>query len=143
MWKKKVDVFVCILFLVMVSIPIVNADYIKYPKEDGPYSVIIRGRNVKPGMGGTGDFDYFKNHTGPFWDIPYPWTINYDFGKFTTFIVNGTLQNMKNRSSHFKIELLGFKGFAPTSNMMILAIFTHRNFVIGICDEIKVIDLWW
>jgi len=141
MWKKKVGVFACILFLLMVSIPIVNADFITYPKENGPYSVVIRGRHVKAGMGGSIDLD--SSHIGPFWNISYPLGINYDFGKFTTFIVNGTLQNMKDRSSHFKIKLLGFKGFAPTLNMMVLAIFTHKNFVIGICDEIKVIDLYW
>jgi len=42
MWKKIVGMFVCILFLVIASTAIVNADFIKYPKEDGPPLVVIQ-----------------------------------------------------------------------------------------------------
>ena len=146
MWKKIVGVFVCILFLVMVSIPIVNAETIIYPKEDGPYFVYISGRTRSMGWFVDKEHEeykeYFNNHTSPFWNIPYPCAIHYDFGKFTTFIVNGILQNTKNLSSRFQIKLKGFKGYAPTHDMMILKLLIGRLRIIGICDEIRVEQFW-
>ena len=66
MKKELIGIILCIIFLlVLMSIPCVNADTIKYPKEEGPYFVYIGGKNVG-GVGASGSVDY-RNHTFPFW----------------------------------------------------------------------------
>ena len=139
--NKKVGVFVSILFLVMVFIPIVNADTIIYPKENGPYSVIITGRNID-GFAVKGDID---DHTSPFWNLTYPMALNYGCLRFTIFIVNGKLQNMISLFPFYNIELSGFKGFAPTDWMMSLKeVLINKLWIIGKCEEIRVWDIpWW
>jgi hypothetical protein len=139
MWKKIVGVFVCILFLVMISIPIVKADTKIFPKEDGPYSVILTGRNII-GFVVRGDID---NHPSPFWNLTYPTALDYGCLRFTIFIVNGKLQNMINMFPFYSIELRGFKGFAPTERMMSLSELIGRLWIIGTCDEIIVTELTW
>jgi hypothetical protein len=133
----KVVFTVCIIcFLVLVSVPVVNSGRVWYLKEDGPYFVYISGKN----WGTMSGYKDFINHSLPFWYLIYPDYIAYQYEIFSILIVNGTLQNIKNVSFPASITLFGFKGFAPTMGMIVLKALIGRVRVVGMCDEILVVN---
>ena len=133
MMKKCLAVGV-ICLLMLVAIPIVNGEWIEYPKEDGPYTVIICGPIRGFGFNGHVDFYSYK---WPFWNLNYSQKISYKFRILSVFLVNETLQKIKYPAL---IELYGFKGFAPTFLMLSSKLSIGRCRVIGECDEIFVVD---
>jgi len=129
----------------LVTVPMVSGEWIRYPKEEGPYTVLIMGNSS--GMGG-GLSTVFR--LVPFWFLFYPRSIEWDFDEDSVFFVNGEKQDILYPA---QIDLGGFKGYGQTAYMMILkhniAAFMGfltgfmpdpRARVIGLCADILVID---
>jgi len=141
---KKGMVVGVIFLLLLVSLPIVSSEQILYPKEEGPYKVIIIGPSN--GMGG-GIYTFFL-HFWPLWFLPYPLNVDWHFDPGSVFFVNGEKQNITYPA---QIELRGFKGYGPSFYMMVLKGYgekfililtgflpTMRARVAGQCTEIMV-----
>ena len=142
--KKGLAVGV-ICLLMLVTVPMVSGEWIRYPKEEGPYTVLIMGNSS--GMSG-GISTIFR--LIPFWFLFYPRHIGYDFDENSVFFVNGEKQDILYPAD---IDLGGFKGYGQTAYMMILkhnaAAFmgfltgfmpNPRARVSGLCADILVID---
>ncbi len=135
-----------IFLLMLVSIPMVCGEDILYPKEEGPYNVLIFGKST--GMGG-GLFDMFI-HFWPLWFKFYPSSINWDFEEGSVFYVNGEKQDIVYPA---QIWISGFKGYGQSFHMLLLkdkvailmgfftsSMPTTRARIIGRCDEIELKD---
>ncbi len=144
MMKKCLAVGV-ICLLMLVTVPMVSGEWIRYPKEEGPYTVLIMG-NCSGMSGGTSTI--FR--INPFWFLFWPRSIGYGFDNDSVFFVNGEKQDILYPAD---IDLGGFKGYGQTAYMMILkhnvAAFmgfltgfmpSPRARVIGLCADILVID---
>ena len=144
MLKKGLAVGV-ICLLMLVTVPIVSGEWIRYPKEEGPYTVLIMGNSS--GMSG-GQSTIFR--LIPFWFLFWPRHIGYDFDNDSVFFVNGEKQDILYPA---QIDLGGFKGYGQTAYMMILkyrvAVLiasltgfmpSPRARVSGLCADILVID---
>lgn len=143
----KKGLAVGIFFLLMlVSIPIINGEWIEYPKEEGPYNVLISGTC----LGMAGSFYTLLIHFLPLWLLFYPLHIEWDFEENTTFYVNGEKQDIVYPA---QIRLSGFKGYGTSIHMLMLKIKVAilmdsfpgflpipRARVIGQCAEIIVHD---
>jgi hypothetical protein len=142
---KKGLILGIIFLLMLVSLPIVSSQRILYPKEEGPYTVIIMGPSN--GMSG-GFFPFF--HVLPLWLLFYPLDIGWDFDPDSVFFVNGEKQDIVYPA---QIELSGFKGYGHTIYMLMVKGFataylgsvigfmpSPRARVIGLCTEILVYD---
>ncbi len=145
MLKKGLVVGVIFLFM-LVSLPFVSGEEIFYPKEEGPYSVLIFGKCT--GMGG-GFYTVFF-HFWPVWLLLYPLDIGWYFDPGSSFFVNGEKQQIVYPAD---IELRGFKGYGASTLMIVVKYFgfaflaplvgfmpTARTRVIGLCTEIAVHD---
>ncbi|UCF12707.1 MAG: hypothetical protein JSW06_00215 [Thermoplasmatales archaeon] len=134
-----------VCFLMLVTVPMVSGEWIRYPKEEGPYTVLIMGNCS--GMSG-GQSTIFR--LIPVWFLFYPRHIGYDFDNDSVFFVNGEKQDILYPA---QIDLSGFKGYGPTIYMGILkyefAAFigfltgfmpSPRARVVGLCAELLVID---
>ncbi|UCF12883.1 MAG: hypothetical protein JSW06_01165 [Thermoplasmatales archaeon] len=134
-----------ICLLMLVTVPMVSGERIHYPREEGPYTVLIMGNCS--GMGGGISTIWRIN---PFWFLFYPRYIQYDFDNDSIFFVNGEEQDILYPAC---IDLAGFKGYGQTTYMMILkwrvATFMYfltgflvypRARVGGLCAEIYVWD---
>jgi hypothetical protein len=134
-----------ICLLMLVSIPMVSGEDIRYPREEGPYTVVIMGNCS--GMGGA-IITIFR--INPFWFLFYPRSIQYHFFEPSVFLVNGEEQDILYPAS---IDLRGFKGYGQTIYMMMLKfnvakfiyLLTGFNLypkarVSGLCAEILVSD---
>ncbi|UCD14562.1 MAG: hypothetical protein JSW60_03850 [Thermoplasmatales archaeon] len=136
-----------ICLLMLVSIPMVSGEDILYPKEEGPYNVLIIGKCS--GMGG-GLFTVFR--LVPLWFLFYPRSIMWHFQPDSVFFVNGEKQDIVYPAF---IWLGGFKGYGTTIHMILLkhsgAIlatiligpltgFIPRARVVGRCTDILVSD---
>ncbi len=143
--KKLLTVGV-ICLLILVSIPIVSGEDIRYPKEEGPYNVIICGKST--GMGGR--FSTMLFHFWPLWFKFYPNGVNWHFQPDSVFFVNGEKQDII-YPAH--IWLYGFKGYGQSFHMLLLkdkvailigfligSMPTTRARIIGQCAEIQVSD---
>ena len=135
-----------ICLLLLVSIPMVSSEDILYPKEEGPYNLLIFGKST--GMGG-GLFTMFI-HFWPLWFKFYPSSINWDFEEGSVFYVNGEKQDIVYPA---QIWISGFKGYGQSFHMLLLkvkvailisfltgSIPTTRARIIGRCDEIELKD---
>ena len=145
MFRKGLAVGV-ILLLMLVSIPMVSGEDILYPKEEGPYDVLIFGKST--GIGG-GLFAMFI-HFWPLWFNFYPSGINWDFEEGSVFYVNGEKQDIVYPA---QIWISGFKGYGHSFHMLLLkdkaVILVYRltGFmpntrarVLGRCAEIQISD---
>ncbi len=134
-----------ICLLMLVTVPMVSGEWIRYPKEEGPYTVLIMGNSS--GMSG-GISTIFR--LIPFWFLFYPRSIGYGFDNDSVFFVNGEKQDILYPAD---IDLVGFKGYGQTAYMMILKwevavliasltgfLVYPRARVSGRCAEILVID---
>jgi hypothetical protein len=142
---RKVLAVVIICLLMLVTVPMVSGELIRYPREEGPYTVLIMGKCS--GMGG-GQSTIFR--LLPVWFLFYPRHIEWDFDEDSVFFVNGEKQDILYPA---QIDLIGFKGYGPTIYMGILkhnaaafmAFLTGfmpypRARVIGLCAMIIVED---
>ena len=140
--KKGLAVGV-ICLLMLLSIPMVSGEDIRYPREEGPYNVFICGKSE--GFGG-GPYTFF--HLLPFWILLYPQSVSYHFEEGSVFFVNGEKQDIV-YPAH--IWLSGFKGYGQTIYMILLkdaasafiglltgSFLIPRARVIGLCSEIIV-----
>lgn len=143
---KKGMIIGVIFLLMLVSIPMVSGEDILYPKEEGPYNVLIFGGC--PGMGGG--FYTCLLHFWPLWFLIYPLQIMWHFNPDSVFFVNGETQDIIYPAT---IWLEGFKGYGTSIHMTIvkqygLAFFypltgfmpISKARVIGRCTEIVVSD---
>jgi len=133
-----------ICLLILVSIPVVYGEDILYPKEEGPYNVVISGKSE--GMGG--EINVMFLHCLPLWFLFYPSGIQWHFQPESVFLVNGEKQDIVYPAS---IWLGGFKGYGQSFHMLLLkdkvAILigfltgfmpTPKARIIGRCAEIQV-----
>ena len=123
----------------LISFPIVTSEFIEYPKEQGPYTVIVTGKTYGGGVSKPffwdpeigfqlGQFCKYKNPYGP----------EYNMLNKSIFIVNGEIQKYEFPA---QIALKGLKGFAPAINHLNFKILTGgRIRVFGVCE---VIYLWY
>ena len=109
--KGLVTGIICLLML--VSFPMVTGEDILYPKEEGPYNVLISGKCT--GMGGR-LYPMFL-HPSPLWLLVYPLSIEWHFYEDYVFFVNGEKQDIDYR---VQIDLTGFKGYGPSFYMLLL-----------------------
>jgi hypothetical protein len=84
--------------LILISLPMVTSEFIEYPLEDGPYTVIIIGKTY----GGAVSKPLFWDHEigfqlGPFCKYKYPFGPEYNMLNRSIFIVNGKIRSKKNR----------------------------------------------
>ena len=144
MLKKGIVVGV-IFLLLLVSLPIVSSEQILYPKEEGPYKVIIIGPSN--GMGGR---LVTLIHILPLWLFLYPLNVEWDFDNGSVFFINGEKQDIAYPA---QIGFYGFIGYGQTSYMLMLKGYTAgyihyltgimptlRARVIGLAQEIIVDD---
>ena len=129
MLKKSIVVGIfCVLML--VSIPIVSGVQYLYPKEEGPYTILITGT--------PGSIGYEENLPKilPFLDLEYPEKIVISFFMLPMFFVNGELQPVDFPA---QIRLYGFRGFCPPLSVIM---FKHLVFgrirIFGVSDEMIV-----
>ena len=141
-----------IILLMLVSIPIVSGELIRYPKEEGPYDVRIIG----PCSGIGGDILSYYIHFWPFWFLPNIFFIGWHFESGTVFTVNGEVQDILYPAD---IDLDGFQGYGQSVLMfnlkgilefglglILLAlgltsfIPNQRARIFGRCDSLSVFD---
>jgi len=99
-----------ICLLMLVSIPIISGETIRYPREEGPYNVLIFGKCT--GMGG-GTYTFWL-HFSPLWFLFYPLSVDWHFEEGSSFYVNGELQEIVYPA---QIDLCGFKGYGQSTYM--------------------------
>lgn len=133
-----------ILFFILMIIPIVTADDIEYPMEDGPYIVFISGKCYGGLIPGPINVEWLllkeEGYTraiqfGPFhlyW--MYPYGPDYTMEEGSIFFVNGQKQDI---DYPVTIELMGFRGYAPAVFLWALKMAFGRIRVIGICKAIN------
>ncbi|MFW6121220.1 MAG: hypothetical protein ACOC80_10045 [Petrotogales bacterium] len=136
-----------ICLLILVSIPMVSGEDILYPREEGPYNVIISGKCS--GMGG-GLYTSLL-HFWPLWFLIMPFLhIMWHFQPGSVFFVNGEKQDIVYPAT---IWLDGFKGYGQSLHMFVSKEYasafiylltgfqpTPRARVIGRCAEVQVSD---
>jgi hypothetical protein len=136
-----------ICLLTLMSIPMVSGEDILYPREEGPYNVIISGECN--GMGG-GLYTTLL-HFWPLWFLIAPFEhIMWHFQPDTEFFVNGEKQEIVYPAT---IWLDEFKGYGQSLHMWLLKdyvsafIYLGTGFTpppkareIGRCAEIHVSD---
>ena len=124
-----------ICLLMLVSFPIVNAEEIIYPKEDGPYSIYLHGKSD----GGGGEFANLLRIL-PFWYLKYPKFIQYHILSLSWFFVNGTSQEIPDPEEIYFFSFYGFKGYGPSYLIMpYVSWLVGGIHVFGNCDEIRVL----
>ena len=136
---KKALIFIIITFFILVSLPIISSEFVEYPLEDGPYTVIMIGKTYD----GSVSKPFFWNpeiglQLGPFCKYKYPYGPGYNMLNGSIFIVKGKIQKYEYPA---QIGLKGFIGFAPAINHLTLKILSGGKIrILGTCD---VIYLWY
>ena len=144
-YLKKGVIAGVIFLLILVSIPMISGKEIIYPREEGPYNIIIKGRS-------NGFSSRFITFFSPFplrFQLYLGW-IYYSFEEKSGFFVNGEKQDIEFPAD---FEITSFKGLGPTLYNMILKDYLFDMFwaitgldlyipslVIGKCAEIRVFD---
>ena len=139
---KKCMVVGVICLLMMVAIPLVNAEY-DYPKDEGPYTVFIDGEcdgGAIPSLF-TFSIKYFFRYgflpgmqIGPFNYWLWPEGPSYHMREGSIFIVNGEVQDVE---YPVQFQLRGFKGYAPASPLWFTkAMLNGKIRIFGVCEEI-------
>ena len=142
--KKGITAGVICLFI-LLSIPMVSGKEIIYPREEGPYNIIIKGGCT--GIGGR--YTALFNPT-PLRFRLYFGGIYYYFEENSEFYVNGEKQDIIFPAD---VDITSFKGLSVTLYKMnlkcflsaIMFFFTGSQYyipsrVIGRCAEIRVVD---
>jgi hypothetical protein len=107
---------IAVIFLIMqMSFHSISSERIEYPKEEGPYNVIIRGTC----LGMAGSFYTLLIHFPPLWLLFYPMHIEWDFEENSTFHINNEKQDIQFPA---QIRLSGFKGYGTSIHMIMLKI---------------------
>ncbi|MBE3137475.1 MAG: hypothetical protein IMZ43_08840 [Thermoplasmata archaeon] len=131
---KKALIIGVICLLMLVSIPIVTAK--EYPKEEGPYNIILQGKCF--GNGGYGK----SIHLGPFWYLDENSSIEFSGFVGTTCIISGDniYAEFCELNLTTNICLVGFKGYAPGFALWFMKALTPlaKIRIIGTCSEISV-----
>ena len=127
---KKGFVVIIICFFLLVTIPTVNSEWIRFPKSEGPYNVIVGGspQSVE-GM------TYFTQNN-PFWNLEFNETIGFSF-LLPMIFINGEFLSLTPYCS--VIRFYGFKGYCP-GGLPFRTIFYGRIRIIGQCEELLIID---
>jgi hypothetical protein len=100
--KSLIVGIICLLMLLFT--PIVNSVEHLYPKEDGPYNILIIG---KPGS--ISNRENFPKLL-PFLNLKHPESIAINFFKPSLFLVNGRLQKVNFTA---RIDIFGYRGYCP------------------------------
>jgi hypothetical protein len=118
----------------LVSIPIVTAK--EYPKEGGPYKIILQAKCF--GNGGSGPDKLI--HFGPFWYLDDASISFHGFLGATCFISNDTTSEICELNLTTNLDLYGFKGYAPGFGIWLVKalIPLAKIRIIGTCSEILV-----
>jgi hypothetical protein len=141
-----------IILLMLVTIPLVSGELIRYPKEEGPYDVSIFG----PCSGISGELYTYYIHFWPFWFLPNILNIGWHFEPGTVFTVNGEVQDILYPAD---IDLDGFQGYGQSvfmfnlKHILELGLFLifltlgitgfipyQRARIIGRCDSLSAFD---
>jgi len=140
---KKCLVVGVICLLMMVAIPLVNAEG-DYPKDEGPYTVFIGGECNGGGIPDPITFPiiflirhgYLRGmQFGPLSYWVWPWGPEYHMEEGSIFIVNGKVQDVE---YPVQFHLRGFKGYAPAVGLWLTkAIISGRIRMFGVCEEIS------
>ena len=123
---KKGLVIGILCLLTLVSLPTVVGNDIEFPKEDGPYFIILYGDLLscyRPSL----------FHIGPIWFLPDWEYIDLTFKSDPVLKVNG-----ENYPVDCTITIYGLKGFFPAElGWTISSLYLNGNIlVIGVCAEI-------
>ena len=127
---KKGLVVGVICLLMLVTIPMVNGEWVRFPKSEGPYNVFVGGSPQS--VEGT---TYFSQKH-PFWFLDYNETIGFSF-LFPVIFINGEFLRVTPYCS--LIRFYGFKGYCP-GGFPFRTMLYGRMRIIGQCEELLVID---
>ena len=140
-----IGITVCLLMLIIPGGATSSSNNdIEFPKENGPYTVIISGKCYGGIIPGPFNFEWLlfieEGYTrviqfGPFhlyWQ--YPYGPDYIMVEGSIFFINGQKQDIE---YPVEIELMGFKGYAPAVFLWAFKMAFGRIRVVGICEAIN------